>query len=116
MKTKSRDASIRSRSNSSLNVDDPNPKFISKLEWDNLLSENESESRNFSQSNIQMSYKIEEEKKLENFDESWSDFNGNHIHKEDDYSDSDFQLDQESGHIQELRCASNFNEKKLEAC
>ena len=66
-KIKSRDASMRSRSNSPMNVDDP--KIIPKLEWEDLISEHERESGNYSQSDIQKSYKIEEEKKLESSDE-----------------------------------------------
>ena len=77
-KTKSRDASMRSRSNSSMNVDDP--KIKPKLEREDLISEHESESGNYSQYDIQKSYKIEEEKKLESSDESSSELNCNDIH------------------------------------
>ena len=42
-KTKSRDTSMRSRSNSSMKVDDPKPKIIPKLEWGDTISENEGE-------------------------------------------------------------------------
>ena len=62
-KTKNRDASIRLRSNLSMSVDDPKPKIKKKLEWEDLISEHESESGNYSQSEIQKSYKIEEESK-----------------------------------------------------
>ena len=43
-KTKSRDSSMRSRSNSSIKMDDPKPKIIPKLEWEDHISEHESES------------------------------------------------------------------------
>ena len=36
-KAKSRDASIKSRSSSSMTADDPKPKIIPKLQWDNLI-------------------------------------------------------------------------------
>ena len=110
-KTKSRDASMRSRSNSPMNVDDP--KIKPKLEWEDLTSEHNSESGNYSQSDIQMSYKIEEEKKLESSDESSSESSGRDIHGEGDYSGSDVQSDQDSDHIQEVRDASNFSEKEI---
>ena len=51
------------RSNSTMNMDDPN--IISKLKLEDLISEHESKSGNYSQSDIQKSYKIEEQKKLE---------------------------------------------------
>ena len=110
-KTKSRDASMRSRSNSPMNVDDP--KIKPKLEWEDLISEHESESGNYSQSDIQKSYKIEEQKKLESSGESSSESSGSDIHGEGDYSGSDVQSDQDSDHIQELRDASNFSEKEI---
>ena len=50
---------MRSRSNSPINVDDPKPKRIPKLEWEDLISEHESESNNYSQSDIQKNYKFE---------------------------------------------------------
>ena len=55
-------------------------------------------------------------KKLKFSDESSSEFSGSDIHGERHYGDSDVQSDQDSDHIQELRDASNFSEKKLEAC
>ena len=110
-KTKSRDSPMRSKSNSSLNVDDP--KIIPKLEWEDLISEHESESGDYSQSDIQKSYKIEEEKKLESSDESSSESSGSDIHGEGDCSGSDVQLDQDSDHIQEFRDASNLSEKDI---
>ena len=79
-KTKNRDASMRSRSNSPMNVDDPKPKIIPKLEWGDLTSDHESESSNYSQSDIQKSYKNEEENKLEFSDESSSEFSDSDIH------------------------------------
>ena len=63
-KIKSRDASMRSRSNSLMNVDGPKSKIMPKLEWGDLTSENESESGNYSQSDIQKSFIIEEQNKL----------------------------------------------------
>ena len=101
---------MRSRSNSPMNVDDPKPKRIPKLEWEDLISEHES--GNYSQSDIQKSYKIEEENKLEFSDESSSESSNSDIHGEGDYSGSDVQLDQDSDHIQKLRDASNFSEKE----
>ena len=98
---------MRSMSNSPINVDDP--KMIPKLEWEDLISEHENESGNYSKSDIQKSYKVEEQKKLESFDESSSKSSGSDIHGEGDYSGSDVQSDQDSDHIQELREASNFN-------
>ena len=56
------------------------------------------------------------ENKLEFYDESPSESSGSDIHGEGDYSGSDVQSDRDSDHIQELRNASNFSEKKLEAC
>ena len=75
---------MRSRSNSPINVDDP--KIIPNPKWEDILSEHESESGNYSLSDIQMSYKIEEEKKLEFSDESSSESSGSDIHGEGDYS------------------------------
>ena len=48
---------MRSRSNLPMNVDDP--KINPKLEWEDLISEHESKSGNYSQSDTQKSYKIE---------------------------------------------------------
>ena len=64
---------MRSRSNSSMNVDDPKSKITPKLEWEDFISEHERESGNYSQFDIQKSYKIEEERKLEVSDESSSE-------------------------------------------
>ena len=75
--------------------------------------EHKSESGNYNQSDIQKSYKIEEEKKLESSDESLSESSGSNIHGEGNYSGSDVQSDQDSDHIQELRDASNFSEKEI---
>ena len=94
-----------------MNVDDP--KIKSNLEWDDLISEHESESGNYTQSDIQKSYKIEEQKKLESSDESSYESNGSDIHGDEDISGSDVQSDQDSDHIQELRDASNFSEKEI---
>ena len=112
-KIKSRDASIRSRSNSSMNVDDPKPKIIPKLKLEDQISEHESESGNYSQFDIQKIYKIKEEKRLEFSDEPSSESSGSDIHGEEDYSGSDVQSDQDSDHIQELRDTSNFSEKEI---
>ena len=109
-KAKSSEASMRSKSNSPMNVNDP--KIIPKLEWEDLISEHESESDNYCQSDIQKSYKIEEEKKLEFSDESSSMSSGRDIHGEGDYSGSDVQSDQDSDHIQELRDASKLKWKR----
>ena len=57
-KTKSRDASMRLMSSSSMNVNGPKPKIMPKLEWEDLISEHESESGNYSLSDIQKNYKI----------------------------------------------------------
>ena len=111
-KTKSRDASMRSKSNSPMNVDDPKPKRIPKLEWEDLISEDESESSNYNQSDIHKSYKIEEEKKLESSDELSYESSSSDIHGDGYYSGSDVQSDQDSDHIQELRDVSNFSEKR----
>ena len=102
---------MRSRSNLPMNMDDP--RIIPKLEWEDLISEHESESGIYSQSNIQKSYKIEKEKKLESSDKSSSESSCSDIHGEGDYSGSDVQSDQDSDHIQELRDASNFSEKEI---
>ena len=102
---------MRSRSNSPMNVDAP--KIMPKLEWEDLISEHESENGNYSQSDIQKSYKIEEEKKLEFSDESSSESSGSDIHGEGNYSGSDVQSDQDSDHIQELWDVSNFSEKEI---
>ena len=108
-KTKSRDASMRSKSNSPMNVDDS--KLIPKLEWDDLISKHES--GNYSQFDIQKSYKIEEDNKLEFSDESSSKSSGSDIHEEGDYSGSDVQSNQDSDHIQKLKNTSNFNKKEI---
>ena len=108
-KTKSRDASMRSRSNSSMNVD--GPKLIPKLGWENLILKHKS--GNYSQFDIQKSYKIEEDYKLEFSDESSSKSSGSDIHEEGDYSGSDVQLNQDFDHIQEFKDALNFSEKEI---
>ena len=110
---KSRDFSTRLRSNSSMNVDDPKPMIPPKLEWGDLISEHESKSGNYSQSDIQKSYKIEEERKWEFSDESSFESSGGDIHREGDYSGSNVQSDHDSDHIQELIDASNFSEKEI---
>ena len=69
------------------------PKITPKLKWEDLISEHECESGNYSQSDIQKSYKIEEVKKLEFSDESSSESSGSDIHGEEDYSGSDVQSD-----------------------
>ena len=89
-KTKSRDASMRPRPNSSINVDDQKPKIISKLNSKDLIFEHKNKSGNYNQSDIKKSNKIEEEKKLEFSDESSSMSSGRDIHGEGDNSDSDF--------------------------
>ena len=94
-----------------MNVDNPKPKIIPKLKWEDFISEHERESCNYSQSDIQKSYKSEEEKKLELSDESsvqWQSYSW-----KGDYSCSDVQSDQDSDQIQELRDASNFSEKEI---
>ena len=45
-KTMSRDDSMRSRSNSPINVNEPKPKIRTKLEWEDLISEHEDKSCN----------------------------------------------------------------------
>ena len=112
-KTKSRDALMRSRSNSSMNVDDSKPKRIPKLEREDIKLNHKSEIGNYSQSDIQKNYKIEEQNKLEFSDKSSSESSGCDIHGEGDYSGSDVQPDQDSDFIQELRDAPNFNVKEL---
>ena len=88
-KTKSRDASLRSRSNSSMSEDDSKSKTIPKIEWEDLISEHERKSGNCSQSDIQKSNKIEEQKKLKFSDESSSEFCGSDIQGEGDYNGSE---------------------------
>ena len=61
---------MRLMSSSSIDVNGPKPKIIPKLKWEDLISKHESESGNYSQSDIQKNYKIEEEKKSEFFNES----------------------------------------------
>ena len=97
-------------------MNNPKPKIIPKVKWEDLILEHESESGIYSQSGIQKNYTIEEEKKLEFSDESSSEPSGSDIHGEGDYSGSDVQSDQDSDHIQQLRDASTFVKKKLEAC
>ena len=77
------------------------------------LSEHESERSNHSQFDIQKSYKIEEEKRLEFSDGKSSESSVNDIHGEGENNGSDVQSDQNSDHIQELRDASNFSEKEI---
>ena len=89
------------------------PKIIPKLEWEDLISEHQSESGNYSQSDIQKSYKTEEKRKLEFSDESSSESGGSDIHGEGVYSGSYVQSDQDSYHIQKLRDASIFSEKEI---
>ena len=94
-----------------MSVDDQ--RLNKKLEWEDLISEHESESGNYNQSDIQKSYKIEKEMKLKSSDESSSESSGSDIHGEGDYSGSDVQSDQDSDHIQKLRDASNFSENEI---
>ena len=83
-KTTSRDASMRSTLKPSMNVDDPKPKTMPKLEWEDLVSEHESESGNYSQSDIQKSNKIEKEKKLKFSNKSSSESSGSEFFGEGD--------------------------------
>ena len=69
--------------------------------------------RQYSLFDIQKSYQIEEQKKLEFSDESSSESSGSNIHGEGDYSGSDVQSDQDSDYNQELRDVSNFSEKEI---
>ena len=108
-KTKSRDASMRSRSksNSSMNVDNQNTKNYRKNAKEDQISEHESEYQ-CSQSSLKKD--IEEEKKLQLSDESSSESvsSNSDIHGEGDESNSD----QDSNRIQEVRDVSNLNEKE----
>ena len=108
-KTKSRDASMRSRSksNSSMNVDNKNTKNYRKNAKEDQISEHESEYQ-CSQSSLKKD--IEEEKKLQLSDESSSESvsSNSDIHGEGDESNSD----QDSNRIHEVRDVSNLNEKE----
>ena len=114
-KTKSRDASMRSRSrsksNSSMNVDNQNTKNFRKNAKEDQISEHESEYQC-----IQSSLKkdIEEEKKLQLFDESSSESvsSNSDIHGEGNESNSYVNSYQDSNRIQEVRDVSNLNEKE----
>ena len=55
---------MRSRSNSPMNVDGLEPKIIQNLNCEDLISDHESESGNYSQSDIHKNYKIEQKKKF----------------------------------------------------
>ena len=108
-KTKSRDASMRSRSKSysSMNVDNQNTKNYRKNAKEDQISEHESEYQ-CSQSSLKKD--IEEEKKLQLSDESSSESvsSNSDIHGEGDESNSD----QDSNRIHEVRDVSNLNEKQ----
>ena len=112
-KTKSRDASMRSRSksNSSINVDNQNTKNYRKNAKEDQISGHESEYQ-YSQSSLKKD--IKEEKKLQLFDESSSESvsSNSDIHGEGDESNSDVNSDQDSNRIHEVRYASNLNEKE----
>ena len=71
-KTKSRDASMRSRSNSSMNVDEPKPNTKVKADKNELISEHDSEYVRYSQSIDSEAHQVEEEKKLQYSDSSSS--------------------------------------------
>ena len=112
-KTKSRDASMRSRSksNSSMNVDNQNTKNYRKNAKEDQISEHESEYQ-CSQSSLKKD--IEEEKKLQLSDKSSSESvsSNSDIHGEEDESNSYVNSDQDSNRIQEVRDVSNLNEKE----
>ena len=112
-KTKSRDASMRSRSksNSSMNVDNQNTKNYRKNVKEDQISEHESEYQ-CSQSSLKKD--IEEEKKLQLSDESSSESvsSNSDIHGEGDESNSDVNSDQDSNWIHEVRDVLNLNEKE----
>ena len=112
-KTKSRDASMRSRSksNSSMNVDNQNTKNYRKNAKEDQISEHESEYQ-CSQSSLKKD--IEEEKKLQLSDESSSESisSNSDIHGEGDESNSYVNSDQDSNRIHEVRDVSNLNEKE----
>ena len=61
-KTKSRDVSMRSRSNSSMNVDEPQPNTKAKADKNELISEHDSEYVRYSQSIDSEAHQVEEEK------------------------------------------------------
>ena len=96
-----------------MNVDDSKLKIMPKLNWEDLISEHESERVNYSQTDIQKSYKIVKGKKLKFYNESSSESSGSDIHGEGDYNGFDVLSDHDSDHIQELREASSLNEKKI---
>ena len=88
---------------------------IPKLEWEDLISEHESEY------SIKVSLTSRRTIKLRGKDIrilwwSSSESSGSDFYGEGDYSGSDVQSDQDSDHIQELRDASNFNEKEIRTC
>ena len=64
-KTKSRDASMRSRSNSSMNVDESKPNTKVNADKNELISEHDSEYVRYSQSTNSKAHQVEEEKKLQ---------------------------------------------------
>ena len=112
-KTKSRDASMRSRSksNSSMNVDNQNTKNYRKNAKEDQISEHESEYQ-CSQSSLKKD--IEEEKKLQLSDESSSESvsSNSDIHGEGDESNSYVNFDQDSNRIRDVRDVLNLNEKE----
>ena len=98
----------RSKSNSSMNVDNQNTKNYRKNAKEDQISKHESEYQ-CSQSSLKKD--IEEEKKLQLSDESSSESvsSNSDIHGEGDESNSDVNSDQDSNRIHEVRDVSNLN-------
>ena len=106
----SRDASMKSRSNSSMKVDDPNPKENQSQQSDYNISEHESEYIPLSQLELQ---EDEEDKKLENSDDSSESISCNSdIHGEGDDSHHEAEYDEDLNKAKELRDISDLNEKE----
>ena len=87
-----------------MNEADPKPKIIPKLESEDLLSDHQNESGNYSQIDIHKSYKVEVEKIFEFYYQYWSKSIGSDIHGLRDFSYSDVQTNQDSDRINAQKC------------
>ena len=112
-KTKSRDASMRSRSNSSMNVDEPKPNTKVKADKNELISEHDSEYVRYSQSIGSEAHQVEEEKKLQYSDSSSSKSisSTSDIHGEGEECNSEEENDVEV--VQEVRDITDLNEHEV---
>ena len=112
-KTKSRNASMRSRSNSSMNVDEPKPSTKVKADKNELISEHDSKYVRYSQSIDSEAHQVEEEKKLQYSDSSSSKSisSTSDIHGQGEECNSEEENDNEV--VQEVRDITDLNEHEV---